>query len=269
MKILYEIVAKIKKIVSNIKLVKLKSILKNSRNLFKKVLNNLRNTRNRYIDDSQTFQKLYSKEALSKIRLNIDTIVAGGSNKCIIVTSPRRLEGKTTFCIYIARYLAKMGKKVLLIDCNMRAPRIGEIFGINPNKLGLSDMLTSQHPWQEFVSSTNNQNLFVISAGSCVTDTVGLLSSITMGKMMSSVVEKYDYVLLDTPSILQVPDTVSIAKHDANTFLIVRHQFTRQKDISSALDALDLLDCKIRGIIYNDVPISKWEKKLNYHTSEK
>jgi capsular exopolysaccharide synthesis family protein len=259
------IMTKLKNIIINIV-----DFMKKASGIFHKINPLLERLKRLLLSDNKRHKKqkdilldIQFNESLNKLRVNIDTVIS--ENKCIIFSSPRRLEGKTMLCIKMAKYMSKLGKKTLLIDCNMRNPQIGDIFNIDNKELGLSDVLGSDQPWEKLVFSTNLKNLFIMHSGSTINDPVGLLSSDKMGDIIDNAINWFDYVLIDTPAILLVPDTISLAKHGGNIFLIVRHQFTKQKDIDNALDILNMANCKVKGIICNDMPVSNKEKKYKYN----
>lgn len=220
------------------------------------------------IDKKKQILNFQVRESFNKIRINMDTLSIDSKSKCILISSPSLSDGKTTICFYMAHYMAQFGKRTLIIDCNMRAPKMSTIFQTDKKTPGLSNVLANESNLQECIQATDIKNLYILTAGRLAIDPVGLLGSSRMDNLIESVADEFDYVLLDTPSILLVPDTIALAKHIVNIYLVVRHNYTKNQDIISALDALDLINCSAKGIIYNDAPIDKYDSNLVYNSNE-
>ena len=216
------------------------------------------------LDKKMKIASFRTREEFNKIRINMDTINKDLSSKCILISSPSLSDGKTTICVNMAQYLAKFGKKTVIVDCNMRAPKIKEIFNTDSHTLGLGDILTNKTELNKCILPTSAENLYIITAGCVLDDPVGLLGSAKMDSLIKSLIEEFDFVLLDTPSILLVPDTIPLANYVTNIYLIVRHNFTKNHDVISALNTLSLINRPAKGIIYNDAPIEPYDINFIY-----
>ena len=215
-------------------------------------------------DERQHTMNFHAREAFNKIRINID--VTNTDKQCILIASADRSEGRTTICTSMARYFAEFGGNTILVDCNTRIPKIGSLFGIPHEMPGLGDYLMGQIDYHQCIHETDTPYLYVMSAGARLPDPVGILGSDRMGQLLHRLLQEYDHVVLDTPAILFVPDAISLAKHPVSVYMVVRHQYTKKRDLIGALEALKLVNCEAKGIIYNDLTMLLSDYRLSYYS---
>ncbi|MBE6911282.1 MAG: CpsD/CapB family tyrosine-protein kinase [Ruminococcaceae bacterium] len=191
-------------------------------------------------------------EAYKAMRTNLMFMLSGGDSprKVVAFTSSMANEGKTTTCLNMAIAFAQTGKKTLIIDMDMRRPRVHRYFEI-PSSPGLSDRLgdfTKQIP----VSKTEYENLYVLPVGTIPPSPPELLMSSTFDTIMEELREQYDYVFIDTPPIHVVTDLAIIAAKLDGVVFIVRENTVSLDIVKQSVESLKRVDAKILGFIMND-----------------
>ena len=198
-------------------------------------------------------------EAYKTIRTNMmfafGTAQKNGA-RVVVITSAIPGEGKSTTCTNLAISFAQMGARVLLIDSDLRKPRLHHYLG-KKNEFGLSEVLANMKTIDEVVTHIDKYELDCVFAGQIPPNPSELLSSEQMAKIIESSKEKYDYIFLDAPPLNIVSDTVLTAKNADGVILVAREKYTRYDMLDKAVNALKFAGIKIFGIIVNDVEIKK------------
>ena len=183
--------------------------------------------------------------------LGTSIMLASPRLKTLLVTSPLPNEGKTITAMNSAVVLAQQGKRVLLVDADLRKPALHRTFNLS-NEFGLSSVLMGS------VSDTGtiNQhkrlpNLFLLAAGPAQPMAAELLGSARMREFMSAWREQYDYVIVDTPPMLAVTDAVRLSTLADSTLLIVRSGQTRREALARSCDRLNHERVPVLGIVVN------------------
>ncbi len=145
--------------------------------------------------------------------------------KTIVVTSPSPQEGKTFVTINLAGSFAQTEKKVLLVDCDLRKPRIHRVFEVKKDP-GLIDYLVGEKSLDEIVHKSTLKNLHYITAGTIPPNPAEMLDSKQMDDFLAIVREKYDYVIIDSPPIIAVTDAEILTKKVDGTILVVSSEIT-------------------------------------------
>lgn len=169
----------------------------------------------------------------------------------ILVTSLSPKEGKTTTTSNLAHLLAQNGKKVLIIGCDLRRPRMHRITGV-PNTHGLSNYLTGSAP-TDLVKTMKKDAIFVITAGDIPPNPAELLQSEKMKTLIKEMEKRYDYVLLDSPPVQRVTDSLTLSKLVDGTLLVVRSGKTTYDSMESGLKKFREIHSKILGFVVNGV----------------
>ncbi len=171
-------------------------------------------------------------------------------------------EGKTSTTVNIARILAQSNKKVLIVDCDMRKPRQHSLFSI-PNSIGLSSYLTGNVK-DNIVQDIPGEDIALIAAGPTPPNPAELLDSVKMKKLLIRLSESYDFVLLDSPPIQSVTDSLALSTLVDGTILVVRAEKTTYDMIENGLSKLYSINAHILGIVLNGVNTSTGGKDY-YH----
>lgn len=211
-------------------------------------LNRQRNEK-RIISNNTPFDIIESYKAL---RTNIMfSLNKEKGCKKVVITSATSGEGKTTSCINVAKTFAQTGVRVLVVDADLRAPRIHKYLNLT-NEKGLSNILAGFDKVDDCIMKTSEPNLDCIIAGAIPPNPVELISSDAMKEFLSEVEQKYDYVFFDTPPLNIVTEAVILSKLVTGTILITRQKYTMYKMVERAINSLNFADAKILGFILND-----------------
>ena len=194
-------------------------------------------------------------ETYRAIRTNLQFAGAGKQLKYIAFTSSVPGEGKSTTISNIALTMAQDGKKVLLIDNDLRKPRQHKIFGLL-NK-GLTNIIAMGTPFEEAVQKDVFPNLDVLTSGPIPPNPSELLGSEKMLDVLKKVGESYDYVLLDLPPVLAVTDAAIVGNMADGVVLVVRSGLTEPEEAKEAKKRLQAGHANILGVVLNGVPTEK------------
>lgn len=191
-----------------------------------------------------------SIEAYNLLRTNLSFMIPGKKTGRIIgITSNTPQEGKSYTAVNLACSLAWAGKKVLLIDADMRKPTMYKVLNIQA-KPGLSNAISdlSEDCIQHY---SPEENLDVITAGEIPPNPSELMGSENMRKLLNKLAENYDTILLDLPPIGVVSDGLSVSPYLDGVIVVVRHEMTRRSDVSDTMRQLKLSGVNILGFVYN------------------
>lgn len=174
--------------------------------------------------------------------------------RVIGVSSAMTGEGKSLTSVNLAYSLAQLGKRVLLIDCDMRRPALAVNLPIRKEP-GLSDFLTGQIQADQLLQPCglkDNENAFhVISAGRMPPNPMELLSSARMERLLQRLREKYHYVIIDLPPVGEVGDALAAAKLTDGLLLVVRQNYCDTVALNAAVRQFEFVDAKILGVVFN------------------
>jgi capsular exopolysaccharide synthesis family protein len=192
-------------------------------------------------------------EAYRALRTAIKFGVPEGRAKTILVASPTSGDGKTTVASNLAIGLAQVGKRVLLLDCDLRHPRQHETFGIE-NHAGLADVLAHDMTAAEVSHKTVVPNLEIIPAGPTPENPADLLNSQRFIEVVEELMDRYDHVIIDSPPVMAVTDARIIAASCDVTILVLRADRTDRKMCEMSRDGLASVGANLVGLVMNYVP---------------
>lgn len=188
-------------------------------------------------------------EAYVRLRTNFIYITMNGTYKKVLFTSCEPSEGKSITVLNLATSLAKSGKRVLLLECDLRRPALRKYTGMTNEKHGLSDILCNILPVQDCVNSIEELGIDVIFSGSSVPNPSELLGSDNMRELLKAVEGSYDYVLLDCPPVLSVSDPAILATMADGVVFVVRQGRVRRQQYSFAIHELETVGAKLLGTV--------------------
>ncbi|EPF7489878.1 polysaccharide biosynthesis tyrosine autokinase [Proteus mirabilis] len=191
-------------------------------------------------------------EAIRSLRTSVYFSVMNQGNNLVMVTSASPGVGKSFVTSNMAVVLANAGKKVLLIDTDLRKGRIHKAFGLS-NKLGLSDYLSQSDTSQPNIHNSVIENLDVICRGKNVTHSSELLMSERFKRLLDTVKGQYDIVVIDTAPILAITDSAIIGKYVGTSLLTAYYGVNTVKDIELSLKRFKQNDIEITGVILNGI----------------
>jgi len=169
--------------------------------------------------------------------------------RTLLVTSMAPKEGKTATTANLARILVQSEKNVLIIDCDMRRPRMHSLFS-QPNVYGLSNYLAGDRQ-QELIRTVPEEQLSLITAGSIPPNPAELLNSNGMQQLLDSMLESYDFVLLDSPPIQSVTDSLTLSRLVDGTVLVVRSGKTTYDTLDNGMKKMREVNAHILGFVLN------------------
>ena len=207
----------------------------------------------RVINDIPSF---IIKESYKTIRANINFALPVPRCKKIMICSSFTSEGKTTTCVNLAITVAETGKKVLIIDCDLRRSKVHKFFNME-NEIGLSHFLSNDAELDDIIQETNIVNLDFISAGGTHPNPAELLTKRKMGKLIDALAEVFDYIFIDTPPICVVSDALPLAKICDGVVLVVKHKRTTHSEIKESLEKLEFAQANVIGMILNGIQIEQ------------
>jgi len=208
-------------------------------------------------------------EAFRLIRTGIFLSTAERPPKTILISSSAPFEGKTLNAVNLALTMAQTESRTLIIDADMRKPRINKIFGVPVNP-GLTDLLTSNLDPAQVVQSTGDPHLDLITAGKNPPNPAELLGSVRMRKILAIVSERYDRVIIDSPPLIAITDGIILSSITEGVILIVHAGKTGKELVYRSVKALQDSGAKILGIVLNnlefkDYPYSYYYPYRYYH----
>ncbi|MGD1918812.1 MAG: GumC family protein [Pleurocapsa sp.] len=192
-------------------------------------------------------------EGLRSLAMNLRSLVADeGQTKTLAITSSTSAEGKSTISYNLGIVLAELGLRVLIVDADLRKPKLHKLAQVK-NEVGLSDAVSSQDPWIDYLQSSSVENLDLITAGATSPNPIALLNSAKMKQLIQEWEDSYDYVILDTPPIGVISDAKSLANEVDSMLFVCAVQRASRKSISNALDVLHNSQCNVAGVVANMV----------------
>ncbi|UCE98826.1 MAG: polysaccharide biosynthesis tyrosine autokinase [Planctomycetota bacterium] len=204
-------------------------------------------------------------EDYQTIRANVGLLDGGGMPKKVAVTSPGMRDGKTTFAVNLAISISKSGKKVLLIDGDLRKPDIANLLNLPKNSRGLQDVLLGRE-FDESVYSTPSTGLDVLAADSRnTTDAYELLASALVAERINRISQKYDHLIVDTPPILAFPDALLWAKISDAVILASFAGHTTAPDLKEAKAKLAEINVRVLGTVLSNVQVSHSYYRYGYN----
>lgn len=197
------------------------------------------------------YDNFYTQEAYKTLRTNL--MFCGRDIQIIAVTSNWENEGKTTVVLNLAKSLTELGKRVLVIDADMRKSVMAGRHTKAKNPAGLSEILTGMVKLSDGLYSTQYDNLHIIFSGKYPPNPVELLGGKYFPMLLEETRKVYDYVLVDTPPLGQVIDAAVLAPFCDGTLLVMESHSIRQKHAKALINQLEKSGSKILGIVRNNI----------------
>ena len=191
---------------------------------------------------SEAFRSLYTNIRL----LGSDTQV-----RSLVISSSTPGEGKSTISVHLAQAAAALGQRVLLVDTDLRRPKVHEQLGL-VNTSGLTNAISSDLEVERLIQqSPGERNLFILTAGQIPPDPTKLLSSQKMQNLMGQFKVAYDLVIYDTPPLVGLADTKLIASKTDGIIMVVRLGKTKRSVLSQALEGIKVFSVPVLGMVIN------------------
>ena len=209
--------------------------------------------------------KSITAESYRSLRTNIQYSPIDKQVKTLVVTSSNAGEGKSTVAGNLAYTFFQSGKRVLIIDCDLRKPSLHRKFNVS-NEVGLTDVLVGTSELNKVMKKIDD-NLYLLTTGTLPPNPAEIIGSNTMENFLEECKINFDYIILDTPPILPVTDSKLLAIKADATVLVVRSEISKLKHVSQAFKELGKVNANVIGTILNDVEVHS--ERLYYNNSTK
>lgn len=193
-------------------------------------------------------------EAFRSLRTNLQFVGVDRHPKSLVVTSCLPSEGKSSTAANLAITLAQAGWRVILVDADLRRPRIPYYFGIE-GTTGLTDVLIEKAGLQGVVQTWGEAELSILPSGQIPPNPSELLGSRVMRNVLAQLTETYDMVIVDAPPLLPVTDAATLATVCDGTLLVARYGKTRQEHVVRATEMLSSINVRVVGAVLNFAPV--------------
>jgi capsular exopolysaccharide synthesis family protein len=216
--------------------------------------------------DLYVFQHPTSRvaECCRALRTNILFSGADKPLKTLVVSSPNPREGKTTSVIYLGTTMAQSGQRVLLIDSDMRRPRLHQSTSV-PRQLGLSNLIVGEVDYADCIKTTEIPNLYVLPCGPLPPNPAELLMTHRFQVVLEELGRRFDRILLDSPPLQAVTDAVVLSRHTDGVILVVKAGKTLREDITRSVRQITGVDGVVVGVILNELDLE--ERRGGYYYS--
>lgn len=205
-------------------------------------------------------------EMYRRLRTNFLFSIPDKKTKSIVITSSNPQEGKSLTTSNLAVVLAQSGKRVLIIDADLRRPNIDVFFGLNGSP-GLTDYIVGNADFEDIFYSTVAENLIVVPSGTQVPNPSEIVGSDMFREFYNRTMEEFDFVLVDSPPLNSVVDAATIADLVDLCLIVVNAGKTKKKELGFALTMLQYNRQKIMGILLNNVNEKSFITDYNYYNS--
>jgi capsular exopolysaccharide synthesis family protein len=195
-------------------------------------------------------------EAYRSFRTSLLLSSSGHPPRTIVVTSAAPSEGKTTTAVNLAISLTQTGSKVVLIDADMRRPRVQNIFSMK-NSVGLSAFLAGTVNLKDVIHETNIPNLLVIPCGVTPPNPGELILSVNFRKMLEALQQYFDFIVLDSPPLGNVSDARILAVSADSTILVIKAFSTSRHYLREVITHLTNAQAHVGGVVLNDVDVRR------------
>ena len=189
-------------------------------------------------------------EAVRHIRTSLMLSASGQPPRAIVITSPNPGEGKSPLSLNLAASLAQEQRRVLLLDCDLRRPRLHQAFQV-PSRPGLTNYLTGSASLEEIIRPTQVENLWFIPSGPVPPNPAELLHSTLFRNLLALLRQEYDNLILDTPPVLGFSDARVAATQADGVLVVIKHQGTTRESGRLARQLFAQVHAHVLGLVLN------------------
>jgi tyrosine-protein kinase Etk/Wzc len=204
-------------------------------------------------------------ESLRSLRTSLQFALVEAQNSVVGIGGPAPGVGKSFVAANLAHLLGEAGKRVLVVDADLRRGQLHRHFGMERG-LGLSDVIAGEVPVLEAVRETRSANVSVLTTGTVPPNPAELVGSERFQRVVGELAARFDVVLLDTPPVLAVTDAALVARHAGVNLLVLRSAKHPMREIAAALRQLGRNGVRVQGIVMNAVSLERGlGRKSSYH----
>ena len=205
-------------------------------------------------------------EGIKSLRTNLMFMAPDDPPKLLLVTSPGPSEGKTLICTNMAVAMAQSGMKTVIIDSDMRRPRVHKAFGRENRGEGLSSLITGESSLDEAVQETEVENLSLITCGPIPPNPSELLHTERFQALIEELDERFDRVLFDSPPLGAVSDALVLSHSVEGVLLVTRFGQTRKELLRRSIEQLETVGAPFMGAVLNNIDTSAGAYGYSYYS---
>lgn len=203
-------------------------------------------------------------EAYKSLRTNLNFLAGSNDVHSLVITSTAPEESKSNVSVNLALTLAESGKKVVLVDCDLRKPVLHKYLKAGHNLKGISNLLSRQAELSEALVSLESFGFDFLPAGTTPPNPSELLSQPRMQELVNTLRETYDFVLLDAPPISMVTDAAVIGHVVDGALFVVRSKYASTESVKDAVEKLKDAGVKVLGAVLTRYDVKKSLKRADY-----
>lgn len=192
-------------------------------------------------------------ESFRSLRTNLQFLDVSDQPRSYVITSSIQSEGKSTTAANLAIALTDAGHKVVLIDADLRRPKLADYFDIE-GAVGLSDVLIRRATLDDTIQQWGRGLLSILPAGAIPPNPSELLGSTVMQQLITGLEKQFDYVLIDAPPLLPVTDGALLARHTGGALIVVAAGRTHKNQLKGAIESLSHVNASVAGLVMTMVP---------------
>ena len=204
-------------------------------------------------------------EAINTLCTNLT--FTGTKYKKVMVTSVMSAEGKTFLSMQILRTLSELGKRVVLVDADLRRSTIDATFRIqyqDKEKLGISHYLAKKCELEDVIYTTDLRRAFYVPVGYAVNNSLALLNSPRFNMLLEQISPNVDYIIVDAPPVGMIVDALEIAKSCDGSLLALGYNMVKRRDLLEAHQQIERSGCTVLGAVINKVPLSIYNSRKGF-----
>lgn len=208
------------------------------------------------------------KEAINTLCTNLTFV--GNDKRIIMITSTQAHEGKSFLTMNIMRTLAQLGKRVVLVDADLRKSQIAARYGVRITEgtgYGTVHYLAGMCGLNDVVYETGIPGAYMVPVGREVSNSLALLSTPRLGHMLGELKTRFDFVLVDAPPVGVIIDAAEISKHCNGAIFAVKYNSISRRELQEAKSQIDRAGCEVLGAVLNDVDLETLSSKKYYNKS--
>lgn len=205
------------------------------------------------------------QEAVNQLRINLG--FTGEDIRLVMITSTMPNEGKSFVAMSLWRNMASVGNQVLLIDADIRNSEMRERYGFSAESglVGIEHLLSGKVEINDVIYSTDVPNGYILPVSTNVIDPTILLESDNFREMLEICKGNFDYVIIDTPPLGSVADSLNIAKYCDGSILVIGSSLTPRKAVKDVITSLKRTDTPLLGVVLNRVDTSRKSSGYGYY----
>lgn len=192
-------------------------------------------------------------ESFRSLRTNLQFVDVDGESRSFVISSAGPGEGKSTTAANLAIALSETGARVVLVDGDLRLPRVAEYMGLEGGA-GLTDVLIGRADLVDVLQKWGTGNLFVLPSGKTPPNPSELLGSQAMQRTLEALSSAFDYVLIDAPPLLLVTDAAVVSRFASGVLMVAASGMTRKPQLTAAVEKLSAIESRIFGVIVTMLP---------------